>query len=285
MRVQVVTLFPELIAQAASHSILGRAQAAGHLSVETINPRDFTTNNYRTVDDYPFGGGAGMLMKPEPLALAIESAWGSGENKESVETLFLTPDGEVFTQNLARELSQKPRLVLVCGHYEGIDERVRTGWITREVSVGDYVLTGGELAALVVLDATARLLPGVLGNQHSAGEESFEGGVLEYPHYTRPAEFRGERVPDILLSGHHAEIEKWRRQQALVRTRVRRPDLFERLLPLGKADQKLLDKADAQEAARVERSTLVNPTVSEALLQESEPETAGGRAELSKSEE
>jgi tRNA (guanine37-N1)-methyltransferase len=285
MRVQVVTLFPELIAQAASHSILGRAQAAGHLSVETVNPREFTTNNYRTVDDYPFGGGAGMLMKPEPLVGAIESAWGSEKNEESVETIFLTPDGEVFTQDLARELSEKPRVVLVCGHYEGIDERVREGWITREVSIGDYVLTGGELAALVVLDATARLLPGVLGNQHSAGEESFEGGVLEYPHYTRPAEFRGERVPDILLSGHHAEIEKWRRQQALVRTRTRRLDLFERLLPLGKADQKLLDKADAQEAARVEQSILVNPTVSEALLQESEPETAGGRAEPSKSEE
>ncbi len=281
MRVQVVTLFPELITQAVSHSILGRAQAAEHLSVETIDPRDFTTNKHRTADDYPFGGGAGMVMKPEPLVGAIEAAW---EGDTGVETIFLTPDGEVFSQELAEELATKDRLVLVCGHYEGIDERVREGWITREVSIGDYVLTGGELAALVVLDATARLLPGVLGNAHSAGEESFEGGVLEYPHYTRPAEFQNQRVPDILLSGHHANIEKWRRQQALVKTRARRPDLFEKLLPLSKADQKLLDKADSEEAARAEQSVQVNLTVSEALS-ESEPETAGGRAEQSKLEE
>jgi tRNA (guanine37-N1)-methyltransferase len=281
MRVQVVTLFPELIAQTASHSILGRAQTAGHLGVETIDPRDFTTNRHRTADDYPFGGGAGMLMKPEPLVEAIEAAW---EGETGVETIFLTPDGEVFSQELAQELATKDRLVLVCGHYEGIDQRVRDGWITREVSIGDYVLTGGELAALVVLDATARLLPGVLGNAHSAGEESFEGGVLEYPHYTRPADFRNRPVPDILLSGHHAEIEKWRRQQALVKTRARRPDLFEKLLPLSKADQKLLDKAEQEEAARAEQSVQVNLTVSEALL-ESEPATAGGSAEQSKKEE
>ncbi|MGC4044045.1 MAG: tRNA (guanosine(37)-N1)-methyltransferase TrmD [Armatimonas sp.] len=281
MRVQVVTLFPELITQAVSHSILGRAQAAEHLSVETIDPRNFTTNKHRTADDYPFGGGAGMVMKPEPLVGAIEAAW---EGEQGVETIFLTPDGEVFSQEMAEEFATKDRLVLVCGHYEGIDERVREGWITREVSIGDYVLTGGELAALVVLDATARLLPGVLGNAHSAGEESFEGGVLEYPHYTRPAEFQNRRVPDILLSGHHAEIEKWRRQKALVKTRARRPDLFEKLLPLSKTDQKLLDKADSEEAARAAETVRVTPTVSEALL-ESEPETAGGRAEQSKLEE
>jgi tRNA (guanine37-N1)-methyltransferase len=268
VRISVVTLFPELIQQAASHSILGRAQSAGHLKVEAIDPRDFTSNRHRTSDDYPFGGGAGMVMKPEPLVGAIEAAWGG---EEGVETLFLTPDGEVFSQELAQELSQKPRFVLVCGHYEGIDQRVRDGWITREISIGDYVLTGGELAALVVLDATARLLPGVLGNQHSAGEESFQGGVLEYPHYTRPAQFQNRAVPDILLSGHHAEIEKWRRTQALVKTRRRRPDLFEKLLPLSKSDQKLLDLSPGE------------PDRVGGVLSQNEPETAGGRAEKNNS--
>jgi tRNA (guanine37-N1)-methyltransferase len=264
VRAHIVTLFPELIQQAAAHSILSRAQSAGHLTLQTVDPRDFTSNRHRTADDYPFGGGAGMVLKPEPLVGAIEAAW---DGEEGVETIFLTPDGEVFSQELARELAGKERLVLVCGHYEGIDQRVRDGWITREVSIGDYVLTGGELAALVVLDATVRLLPGVLGNEHSAGEESFEGGVLEYPHYTRPAQFQDRRVPDILLSGHHAEIEKWRRLKALEKTRARRPDLFEKLLPLSKSDQKLLERV------------LVNPTVSEAFCEKNEPETAGGRAE------
>ena len=248
MRVQVVTLFPELIEGAASHSILGRARESGRLTVETVDPRDFTTDKHRSADDAPFGGGAGMVMKPEPLALAIEAAW---DGESGVETILLSPGGEVFTQEIAKELARKERLIFVCGHYEGVDERVREGgWITRELSIGDYVLTGGELAALVVLDATARLLPDVLGNHASAGEESFEGGVLEYPHYTRPAEFRNRAVPDILLSGHHANVEKWRRQQSLVRTRERRPDLWKKMLPLSKADQKLLDAFDSLAAAR-----------------------------------
>ena len=244
---QVVTLFPELIEAGADHSILGRARASGALRVETVNPRDFTSDAHRSADDAPFGGGAGMVMKPEPLIGAIESAW---EGEAGVETVLLAPSGTVFTQEIAKELSGKERLVLVCGHYEGVDERVREGWISRELSIGDYVLTGGELAALVVLDAAARLLPGVLGNPGSALDESFEGGVLEYPHYTRPAEFRGRRVPDILLSGHHANVAKWRRGQALVRTRERRPDLWEKMLPLCRADRKILDGLDAEAAAR-----------------------------------
>ena len=253
MRVQVVTLFPELIGQSAGHSILGRAQTAGTLRVETVNPRDFTSDAHRSADDAPFGGGAGMVMKPEPLVGAIESAW---EGEAGVETILLAPDGEVFTQKIAEELAQRKRLVLVCGHYEGVDERVREGgWITRELSIGDYVLTGGELAALVILDATARLLPSVLGNAESARDESFEGGVLEYPHYTRPATFRGRQVPDILLSGHHANVAKWRRQQALVRTRARRPDLWEKMLPLDRSDQKLLDGWDTEAAVRVATET------------------------------
>lgn len=264
MRIEVVTLFPEMIQQAASHSILGRAQVAGHLELHTIDPRDFTHDRHRTVDDYPFGGGAGMVMKPEPLVAAIEAAT-AGEN--AVPVLLTAPDGEPFTQALAQELAQLPRFVVVCGHYEGIDERVREGWVTREISLGDYVLTGGELAALVMLDATVRLLPGVLGNPTSAQDESFEGGLLEHPQYTRPAVFRERPVPEILLSGHHGNVAKWRRTQALVRTRARRPDLWEKLLPLSKADQKLLDAYEVAQlpemsGARVEQSVRVDEPVS-----------------------
>ena len=266
MWVEIVTLFPELIEQVAGHSILGRAQASGQLELFCVNPRDFTYDRHRTVDDCPFGGGAGMVMKPGPLVEAIETATGGDVR---IPVLLTAPDGEPFTQALAQELAALPRLVFVCGHYEGIDERVRDGWITREVSIGDYVLTGGELAALVMLDASVRLLPGVLGNASSAQEESFEGGVLEYPHYTRPALFRGHGIPEVLTSGHHANVAKWRRTQALVRTRVRRPDLWEKLLPLERSDQKLLVAYDAQAAqneaeasARAERSVRVDEPVS-----------------------
>lgn len=264
MRIEVVTLFPEMIQQAASHSILGRAQVAGHLELHTIDPRDFTHDRHRTVDDYPFGGGAGMVMKPEPLVAAIEAAT-AGES--AVPVLLTAPDGEPFTQALAQELAQLPRFVVVCGHYEGIDERVREGWVTREISLGDYILTGGELAALVMLDATVRLLPGVLGNPTSAQDESFEGGLLEHPQYTRPAVFRERPVPEILLSGHHGNVAKWRRTQALVRTRARRPDLWEKLLPLSKVDQKLLDAYEVAQlpemsGARAEQSVRVDEPVS-----------------------
>lgn len=246
LRVDIVTTFPEMVTGAASASILGRAQAAGKLDLRVHDLRDYTTNKHRTTDDYPFGGGAGMVMKPEPLFAAVERI--TAEAKERPPVLFPSPDGERLTQKMARELSTLPWLVFLCGHYEGVDERVRRALVTREISIGDYVLTGGELPALVILDATVRLLPGVLGNEASPEDESFSSGLLEYPQYTRPAEFRGMVVPEVLLSGHHANVARWRRQQALVRTRARRPDLWAELLPLGKADQKLVDAYDAENA-------------------------------------
>ncbi len=250
LRVDIVTIFPEMVSGAAGFSIAGRAQAAGLLDVRVHNLRDYAAGKHRVTDDYPFGGGAGMVMKPEPLFAAVEAITAADAGAESSPpppVLYMAPDGEPFTQAMAQELAAFPRLVILCGHYEGMDERVRQALVTREISLGDYVLTGGELPALVVLDAVARLLPGVLGNEASPHEESFSEGLLEYPHYTRPALFREMAVPPVLLSGHHAHIEKWRRGQALRRTRDRRPDLWEKLLPLSPADQKLLDAADREE--------------------------------------
>ncbi len=261
LHVDVVTLFPAMIREGAAHSIVGRALEAGHWSLGTVDPRDFTTDRHRSADDYPFGGGAGMVMKPEPLVGAIESVAPAGSR---VPVVLLTPDGVPFSQEIARRYARLERLVLVCGHYEGVDERVRQHWITEEISLGDYVLTGGELAALVVIDATVRLVPGVLGNSESAADESFGDGLLEYPHYTRPAEFRGHPVPDVLLSGHHAKIAAWRRQQSLLRTRSRRPDLWGKMLPLSRSDQRLLDASDiilstAPSASSAAASSVVVP--------------------------
>lgn len=246
-RIDILTIFPEMVRNAANCSIIGRAISAGKIDIRVHDLRDWAEGKHRHTDDAPFGGGAGMVMTPGPLFAAIEAIQ---EGSEDVPVILMAPDGERFDQKMARELAALPRFVMVCGHYEGIDERVRERLITREVSVGDYVLTGGELPALVILDAAARLRPGVLGNEESAGEETFgdeAGALLEYPHYTRPAEFRGMRVPDVLLSGHHGNVEKWRRQQALVRTRARRPDLWEKLLPLSRVDQKLIDAWDTAE--------------------------------------
>ena len=240
--VTVVTLFPEFILQAVGHSILGRAISAGLITINVINPRDYSTNKHKTVDDYPFGGGAGMVMKTEPLVAAIEAS--RDANGCDTPVIYMSPAGSTLTQHIASDLSQLNGMTLVCGHYEGIDERVREHWIDRELSIGDYVLTGGEPAAMVVIDAVCRLIPGVLGNDASPADESFSAGTLEYPHYTRPSDFRGHKVPDILLSGHHAKIEDWRRTQALVRTRSRRPDLWERLQPLSKEDRKRIDTYD-----------------------------------------
>jgi tRNA (guanine37-N1)-methyltransferase len=244
LRVDIVTIFPEMVRAAAQASIVGRAQSAGTLDLRVHDLRDYTTNRHRTTDDYPFGGGAGMVMKPEPLFAAVEAITAADDGESAGPVLLMAPDGEPFTQDVARALARLPRFAVLCGHYEGVDERVRDALVTRTLSIGDYVLTGGELPALVVLDATVRLLPGVLGNAESAGEETFSEGLLEYPHYTRPAVFRGMAVPDVLLSGHHANIEKWRRQQMLARTRARRPDLWAKRLPLDRADQKLLDAYD-----------------------------------------
>ncbi len=223
MRIDVLTLFPAMFAGPFGESIVARAVTAGLVDIHLHNLRDWSTDRHRTVDDYPYGGGAGMVLKAEPLFTAIEQLRGhSGDS----HVVLLTPQGELLRQKGVEALAQRPHLILVCGHYEGVDERVRQHAVDQELSIGDYVLSGGELAAMVVADAVVRLLPGALGSPESAQDESHTSGLLEYPHYTRPADFRGWRVPDVLLSGHHAEIERWRRAQALERTRERRPDLL-----------------------------------------------------------
>jgi tRNA (guanine37-N1)-methyltransferase len=223
MRIDILTLFPGMFAGPFDESIVARARAAGIVDLCVHNLREWTSDRHRTADDYPYGGGAGMVLKPEPLFAAIESLRGEGEHRGHV--VLMTPQGEVFRQRIAADLALREHLVLVCGHYEGVDERVREHAVDQELSVGDYVLSGGELPAMVVVDAVVRLLPGALGSPESAAEESHSAGLLEYPQYTRPAEFRGWRVPEVLLSGNHGAIARWRREQALRRTRERRPDL------------------------------------------------------------
>lgn len=240
MRVDVLTIFPEVIYCGVDYSILKRAREKGTISVFVRNIRDFAEDRHRTTDEPPYGGGAGMVMKPEPIFRAAEQVRAEYWTEQS-RVILLSPQGELFTQEKAVELSGCPHIVLICGHYEGVDERVREHLITDELSIGDYVLTGGELAGLVVLDAVARLIPGVLGAEQSALEESFSEGLLEYPQYTRPADFRGWKVPEVLLSGHHAEIARWRRIQSLRRTLERRPDLLERAR-LTDEDRKILEQ-------------------------------------------
>jgi tRNA (guanine37-N1)-methyltransferase len=227
VRITVVTLFPEMFESALAASLLGKARAAGLLDIHFVNPRDFTTDRHRTVDDAPYGGGPGMVMKPDPLVAAIESAAaGSGG---SAHRVLLTPGGRRLDQQVVRELAARPHLVLVCGRYEGMDERVAQLAIDEELSLGDFVLSGGEMAALPLIDAVARLVPGVLGDLASTHEESFSDGLtLEYPQYTRPPEYRGLGVPEVLLAGHHERVRTWRRREALRRTAVRRPDLLRR---------------------------------------------------------
>jgi tRNA (guanine37-N1)-methyltransferase len=221
--VEILTLFPRMVAAPLEESILGKARAKGLLRVQVTDIRDFAEGKHRVTDDVPYGGGAGMVMKPEPLVAAIEAA---KEREPQARVVLMSPQGRRFDQEKALELSQQPALVLVCGRYEGVDERVLR-WVDEELSLGDFVLTGGEIAALAVVDAVARLLPCVLGNELSAQSESFAGeGLLEGPQYTRPPEFRGMRVPEVLLSGDHARIAGWRREQAMARTRERRPDLL-----------------------------------------------------------
>jgi tRNA (guanine37-N1)-methyltransferase len=240
MHFDIFTLFPEMFQGPFSESILKRAQEQELLSIALHNIRAATSDKHHIVDDYPYGGGAGMVMKPEPLFAAVEAVYQGGP------LILLTPQGRLFTQQIARELSQEPRLTLICGHYEGVDERVRAHLVTDEISLGDYVLTGGELAAMIIVDATSRLIPGVLGGEESTLEESHSNNMLEYPHYTRPPEFRGWRVPEILLSGHHANIARWRRKESLRRTRDRRPDLFAKLDLSGKQDQKILKELEEE---------------------------------------
>ncbi|MBI3062417.1 MAG: tRNA (guanosine(37)-N1)-methyltransferase TrmD [Deltaproteobacteria bacterium] len=218
----VITIFPEMFASPLGHSILKKAQEKGLISVRTVDLRDYATDRHRTTDDSPYGGGQGMVMKPEPLVAAIEDARKKLDNPRVV---LLAPQGRLFTQEQAARLAQEKELVLICGRYEGIDERVK-GFVDEELSIGDYTLSGGEPAAVVVIDAVTRLIPGVLGNEKSSQEESFADGLLEYPHYTRPEEFRGMKVPEVLLSGDHDKVRSWRRQMSLELTRRRRPDLF-----------------------------------------------------------
>ena len=224
MNFHVLTLFPEMIEQGMNTSIIGRAIAGGYLSVDAINIRDYAFNKHQKVDDYPYGGGAGMLMQAEPVYLAYQSI----EEKIGYRprVVYLTPQGSVFNQTMVKDFAKEQDLVFLCGHYEGIDERVLEEVVTDFVSIGDYVLTGGELPAMVMMDAVSRMVPGVLSNQESGETESFAGNLLEYPQYSRPEEWHGKKVPEVLLSGHHANVDKWRREQSIIRTAKWRPDLL-----------------------------------------------------------
>lgn len=224
MKFDIVTIFPRMVEAGLVEGVVGRARERGLLDIAVRNLRDFTTDRHQIVDDVPFGGGPGMVMKPEPFFAAMEGI--TAERGVAGAVVLLSPAGRQLTQGEARRLAGIGHLVVLCGRYEGIDERVRERWVTDEVSIGDYVLSGGELAALVLVDAVARLVPGVVGDDQSVEEDSFTRGLLDYPHYTRPAEFAGLAVPEVLTSGHHAEIRRWRRQQALRRTIERRPDLL-----------------------------------------------------------
>lgn len=224
-RFHILTLFPEMVMDGLNTSIIGRAIEAGLLVINAVNIRDYSTNKHMKVDDYPYGGGAGLVMQPEPVYRAYEDL--TKDMKKKPRVVYLTPQGTTFHQEMAKELAKEEELVFLCGHYEGIDERVLEEIVTDYVSIGDYVLTGGELPAMVMIDSISRLVPGVLHNDDSAGDESFENGLLEYPQYTRPPVFLDKEVPEVLLSGHHENIRKWRHEQSVKRTKERRPDLWE----------------------------------------------------------
>ncbi|ENZ01770.1 tRNA (guanine-N(1)-)-methyltransferase [Clostridium thermobutyricum] len=235
MKINILTLFPEMF-DIFNHSIIGKAKDKGLLSIEAINIRDYTKNKHKKVDDYPYGGGAGMVIAPQPIVDSLKAV--KQHNKGKV--IFLGPRGKTFNHSIGKELAKEEELIFICGHYEGIDERVYK-YIDMEISIGDFILTGGEMAAIPVIDSILRLREGVLGKQESFMDESFSDGALEYPQYTRPEEFEGDKVPEVLLSGHHENIRKWRRLKSLEITRERRPDLFEKL-ELSKEDKKLLKK-------------------------------------------
>jgi tRNA (guanine37-N1)-methyltransferase len=238
MKFDILTLFPGMFSSPFQESILGKAIQKDLMDIRIINVRDFALDKHQVVDDTPYGGGQGMVMKVEPIARAI--AWARSENP-SARTIYLTPQGKPFDQEKARDLSSRSHLILLCGRYEGVDERVREMFVNEEISIGDYVLTGGELAAMVMIDAVSRFLPGVLGSAQSAEDDSFTNALLEYPQYTRPFDFEGNRVPEILLSGNHAAISLWRRKEALKRTALRRPDLLAKAR-LTRKDEELLEE-------------------------------------------
>jgi tRNA (guanine37-N1)-methyltransferase len=251
MRIDILTLFPEMFSGPFDASIIRRARESGRVMLALHNIRDYAIDRHHVTDDVPYGGGGGMIMKPEPIWNAVEAVLGydPAGRSEAPPIILLTPQGRPFTQALAYDLASREHLVLICGRYEGVDERVRQHLATDEISIGDYVLSGGEIPALVIVDAVIRLLPGVLGDPGATADDSFASGLLEYPHYTRPAVYRGYSVPEILLSGHHAEIDRWRRRQALLRTYERRPDLLARA-NLSKADIEFLEqlKSTSEEA-------------------------------------
>lgn len=240
MRIDILTTFPQVIEAVAGESILGKAREKGVLDIRAVNLRDYATDKHKSTDDEPYGGGPGMVMKCEPIFRAVEALTAtSGLGRPRI--ILMTPQGRILNQKLAEELAAESHLIIICGRYEGVDERVREHLVTDEISIGDYVLSGGELPALVLLETVARLVPGVLGDERSAATESFTSGLLEYAQYTRPADFRGYKVPEVLLSGNHAEIEKWRRINSLERTLKRRPDLLEKAL-LSEEDRAILDE-------------------------------------------
>jgi len=251
MKFEVFTLLPEIFPPYLESSILQRARQRGLIDVRVHNIRDYTHDKHHTTDDTPYGGGGGMVMKPEPVFEAVGSVLGfdSGQTQPiPVPVILLTPQGRVFTQRVAEELSGHERIALLCGRYEGVDERIREHLVTDEISVGDYVLTGGELPALMIIDAVSRLIPGVLGDPTGAEDDSHSMGLLEYPHYTRPPEFRGWQVPEILLSGDHGRIEKWRREQSLMRTLSRRPDILEKA-ELSEEDKKIVERLKSKNSS------------------------------------
>lgn len=241
MNFYIMTLFPEMVENGLNTSIIGRAVNKGLLSIEAVNIRDYAFNKHNSVDDYPYGGGAGMLMQAEPVYQCYQAVCGRIQAEKPPRVVYLSPQGRTFDQSMAEELAQEENLVLLCGHYEGIDERVLEEIVTDYVSVGDYVLTGGELPAMIMVDAISRLVPGVLHNDVSAEFESFQDNLLEYPQYSRPEVWHDKKVPEILLSGHHANIEKWRREQSVIRTAKNRPDLLDKA-ELTEAEKRLVEE-------------------------------------------
>jgi len=238
MKIDILTLFPGMFEGPLGESIIGRAKDSGILSIDVLDIREFSDNKHKKVDDYPYGGGAGMVMQVQPLFNALESL-----NAHDCRIIYMSPKGRTLNQELSMEFSKEDRLILICGHYEGIDQRVIDYWVTDEISIGDYVLTGGELPAMVLVDSVVRLIPGVLGQEESYVEESFFSGLLEYPHYTRPSEYKNLNVPDVLLSGNHKKIAEWRKLEALKITKTHRPDLFHKYIQnkeLSKEEKKML---------------------------------------------
>lgn len=240
MKIDVLTLFPEMFTGVFGQSILKRAEEIEAASYRMVNFREYADNKHKTVDDYPYGGGAGMVLKPQPIFDAVAALVDQSESKQP-RVILMCPQGERYNQRKAEQLAQADHLIFICGHYEGYDERIREHVVTDEISIGDFVLTGGELGAMVVIDSVVRLLPGVLGNEQSHIKDSFSTGLLEHPHYTRPADFRGMKVPDVLLSGNHRLIEEWRARESLRRTFLRRPDLLEEF-PLEDEQRKWLEE-------------------------------------------